>query len=208
MIIELDAAAVGRDDLPPVSLRTDPARVNAIATDTDEHPLLLSLVIAGRLRLSSGDLRVDDAMDTSELRRRVALVDTPVVSEAAPALRVGTVVAEELALADRPCGRRAVREALQRAGLAASERSAFRTVPAAARVRLLVALALERAGVDALVLTSPERHGGDAADWFPALADAAERGVAVIVVSDVATRDRLIALGAVDPTLVGEGAAS
>jgi tryptophan synthase alpha chain len=53
-------------------------------------------------------------------------------------------------------------------------------------------------GIDALIITSPERHGGEPAQWYAALAALAERGVTVVIVTDAATADLLVALGARD----------
>ena len=66
-----------------------------------------------------------------------------------------------------------------------------RSLPPAARIRLFCELTLLREGVEALVLTSPERHGGDPAAWSPTLTAIAERGVTVIVVTDLPTSELL-----------------
>jgi len=180
--ILLEGAAVGRGPaaaLPPVSLDARPGAVTVVATEGGQRPTVLALVAGGRMAVDAGTV---DAP-----RRRIALVDTPTVAEHPDDVAVATVVREELALA----GRHGVRRALDRLGLAAWARRPFGALPAADRIRLLAELALERPGVDALVVTSPERHGGDPAAWFHVLRGIAARGTTVLVVTDHATRDAL-----------------
>jgi DNA invertase Pin-like site-specific DNA recombinase len=74
----------------------------------------------------------------------------------------------------------------------------IRSLPATDRILLFCELALLRDGIDALIITSPERHGGEPAQWYAALAALAERGVTVVIVTDAATADLLVALGARD----------
>ena len=63
----------------------------------------------------------------------------------------------------------------------------MRSLPATARVLLLCELAAQRPGVDVLVVTSPERHGGDPAEWYSTLTSMAERGLTVAIITDTAT---------------------
>ncbi len=189
--IVLDGAAVGRGPaaaLPPVSLHARPGSVTVVATEGGQRPTVLSLVAAGRMAVDAGTVEAP--------RRRIALVDTPTVAEHPDDVRVATVVREELALARRGGG---VRAALERLGLASWARRPFGALPGVERLRLLVELALERPGVDAIVVTSPERHGGDPATWFRVLREVAARGVTVLVVTDHATRDALPDLPAPTP---------
>lgn len=180
--IVLRDAAVGRGAaaaLPPVTLRAPAGAVTVVATEGGQRPTVLSLVAAGRMAVDAGSVAAP--------RRRIAMVDTPTVAEHPGDVRVAAVVREELALA----GRRGAARELDRLGLRAWARRPFAALPAADRVRLLGELALARPGVDALVVTSPERHGGDPAAWFRELRVLAARGVAVLVVTDHATREAL-----------------
>jgi ABC-2 type transport system ATP-binding protein len=180
--IVLDAAAVGTGPtaaLPPVSVHAPAGVVTVVATEGGQRPTVLSLVASGRMRPDAGAVHAD--------RRRIALVDTPTVAEHAGDVRLAAVVREELALA----GRHGVARTLDAFGLAAWARRPFAALPTADRIRLLAELALERPGVEALVVTSPERHGGDPAAWFHVLRVIAARGVAVLVVTDAVTRAAL-----------------
>lgn len=175
-------AAVGRGPaaaLPPVSLHAPAGAVTVVATEGGQRPTVLSLVASGRMAVDAGSV---DAP-----RQRIALVDTPTVAEHPGDVRVGAVLREELALA----GRRGTRRELGRLGLDDWMRRPFAALPAADRIRLLGELALARPGVDALVVTSPERHGGDPAAWFRELRVFATRGAAVLVVTDHATHRAL-----------------
>jgi ABC-2 type transport system ATP-binding protein len=193
-VITLREAAIGRGaqaELPPLSLAVAPGAPIVVAVETDERPMLLSMLIGHRMRPDAGSVE-SDARDP---RSSIALVDTPFVAEPVPSLSVRRVVREELALAGRSTRRPAVDAALDASGVRDWANAPIRVLPAADRIRLLVDLALARPGVDTVVLTSPERHGGDPAGWFPALA---ERDATVVVITDAPTRDLLIPLGARD----------
>jgi len=206
MRISLDTAVGSGSDaaLPALSLATRPGAVSSVVVETEERPVLVALLLAGRLRPTAGRVLLDGTADEAALRRRTALVDVPVVAEPPAGVRLGTVVAEELALAGLPSGRAGVRDALERHGLAGRERHPVRSLGAAERIRLLAGLAAERPGVEAIVLGSPDRHGGDPADWYPALAALAERGIDPVVVTDLATHAALVRLGAHDATAAQE----
>ena len=200
MRIQLLDAAVGAGagaEVPPLTLAIAPGSPVVIPVETDERPRLVSLLIGGRLRPTAGSVLADGRADAAALRRRVALVDTPFTAEPHPRLALRTVVAEELAFAGRPAGRRRVQALLERQGISDAAVAPVGLLATAARIRLLVELALLREDVGALVLTSPERHGGDPRDWFPAVAGVADRGIAVAVVTDLPTASILDSLGAV-----------
>jgi hypothetical protein len=185
-------------EVPPISLRIEPGPPGVLAVETDERPMLVSLLATGRMKPDAGTATVDGADDRALLRRRTALVDTPFVAEPTGGVSVGTIVREELSLADRPSSRADVQSALDERGLGEYRRVPIRALPPASRVRLLCDLALLRDGVDVLVVTSPERHGGAPADWFGELLALTERGASVAVITDAPTRDILLTLGARD----------
>lgn len=188
--IELVDAAVGSGlaaELPPLSLSITAGELTVIPVETDERPMVLSLVLGGRLALTGGAVTPSRGV----LRDRVAIVDTPFASEPSHGVALQLVVAEELAFAGRAAGRRAVRAFLHSHGLEQYAAVPMRAVPAAARVLLLAELAAQRPGVDTLVITSPERHGGDPAAWLAPLAALTRRGLAVAIVTDSATASLL-----------------
>jgi hypothetical protein len=201
MRIALESAAIGQGvgaSVPALTIETTDGAPTVIAVETAERPMLVSLLLGGRLRPDSGRVTVDGREDIDELRRRTALVDTPVVAEPTAGLNLAGIVAEEFSFAGLPSSRRAVREFLDRHDLDEYATVPIRVLPPTRRVRLFAELALLRPNVDALVITSPERHGGDPAEWYETLTRITERGSTVIVVTDAATRGILLGLGAHD----------
>lgn len=178
MILELRDAAVAHGALPPTSVAVRSGAVRLVAVEGDQRPTVLSLVAGARMRPDAGaaSLREDDGrvLPARAARRAIALVDTPVVAQHPDDVRVGTVVREELALADR----RGVHLELARLGLADRARDAFGSLPTRDRIRLLAGIASRRRGVQAIVVTSPERHGGDPAGWMRELRELAAFGPA------------------------------
>ncbi|MDQ1584340.1 MAG: hypothetical protein QOF36_2394 [Microbacteriaceae bacterium] len=207
MQVTLEEAAIGSGlgaALPPISLDVPAGAPTAIRVETEERPLLVSMLLGGRMNPDSGRVLVDGRAETDELRRRTALVDTPFVAEPSPGIPFGVVVAEEFSFSGLPSSRKAVRDYLALHGLGDYAALPVRAVPPTDRVRLFSELALLRPGVDSLVITSPERHGGEPAAWFATLTAIAERGTTVAIVTDAATSDILIRLGARDAFAVHE----
>jgi ABC-2 type transport system ATP-binding protein len=203
VIIEFEGVRIGDGvgaSVPPLTLRVTDGAPSVIAVETAERPTLVSLLLGGRLRPDAGTITADGLAGIDGLRSRTALVDTPVVAEPTAGLSLAGVVAEELAFAGLPSSRAAVRRFLDRHDVAEYADVAVGVLPATHRVLLLSELALLRPGVSCLIITSPERHGGDPAEWFEGLAAIVARGTAVAVVTDTATRDSLLRLGAVDAT--------
>ena len=206
--VTLDGAAVGTGRaaaLPPVSASYSPGTPTLLETEGGTRPTVLSLVASGRMKLDAGSVSavrldadgVSRPLTAAQLRRAIALIDTPLVAEHSDDVSVSSVVREELALA---CShRRSARPA------AYSDRHSFGTLSAVDRLRLLIDLALRRPDVEALVITSPERHGGEPARWWRLVRETAARGgasgdgVAVLVVTDHATVAHLKALPHAEP---------
>ena len=201
MLIALESAAIGHGlaaSVPPLSMTVTDGAPAVIAVETAERPMLVSLLLGGRIKPDSGRVTVDGRGDLDELRRRSALVDTPVVAEPTAGLSLESIVAEEFSFAGHPSSRREVRHYLKRLDLFDYARVPVRSLPPLHRTRLFSELALLRSDVDALVITSPERHGGDPALWYGTLAEIAARGIAIVVVTDAATRGILLSYGARD----------
>ncbi len=187
--------------VPALSLTVAPGVPTVIAVETDERPLLVSMLLGGRVKADSGRVLIDGYDDVDALRTAVALVDTPFVAEPPADIPLALAIAEEFSFSSRPSSKRAVLAFLDRHGVADYGRLAVRSLPPVDRIRLLTELAVSRAGVSAIVLTSPERHGADPTRWYGLLEDIAERGIAVAVVTDQATAGILLTLGAVEPTI-------
>lgn len=185
MRLELDGVAVGEaatPALPPLDVVLTGGAPAVVAVGTERGPVLASLIAAGRMRPDRGSVRLDGSADEEALRRAVALVDTPVVAEPPATVRVAAVVAEELHFAGLRNGRRAVTGLLDDLGIAHWHRAPIGDLPPADRLRLLLTLAAARPGVRALVLTSPERHGGASAEWLALARSFTLAGTPVLVI--------------------------
>ncbi len=181
MIITLDNASIGTGlgaAVPPLTFSAG-SGVTVLAVETAERPMLVSLLLGGRLHADSGEVETDSS--------RVALVDTPVVAEPTPGVSLMTVVAEEFSFAGRAVSRGGIRKFLEEHELLGYAKVPIRSLPPADRVRLFSELALLRPGVEALIITSPERHGGSPLDWYPAIAAIAARGITIVIVTDAVT---------------------
>jgi ABC-2 type transport system ATP-binding protein len=205
MRITLENAAIGSGigaDVPPISLSIDAGSPVVIDVHGEEQPKLVSMLLGGRLRADSGRVFIDGIQDADALRSSTALVDTPWGSEPPPGVSLRTIVAEEFSFASLPSGRRAVTRFLVSHGIEAYGSLPIRSLPGDDRIRLFSELAVLRRGIGAIVVTSPERHGGDIAHWYAPLAAIADRGVTVAIVTDHATMGALLALGARTATVV------
>lgn len=159
-----------------------------VEAETAQRPTVMGLIVTGRMRPDAGEVTIDGKSDRRALRDRIALVDAPDVSEPHGDVRLADVVAEELMFAGRARGPIAVRRELERLGLSDDARTPMADLEPGARVRALCELALRRPGVDGIVLVSPDRHGGDPAEWWGIACEIAERGPAVLVIAGLAAR--------------------
>lgn len=176
--------AKGRDGipLPETSVDYETGRVTVVEAEVGDRPVVLALILSGRMHPDSGTVTLDGDGDLALLRERVALVDAPEVSAPAADLPLTTVVREELLYAGRSTSRATIAQTLADAGATAYAAARIDDVPPAIRIRLLAELAAFRRGVQALVITSPDRHGGDPREWLSVATDLAARDFAVAVV--------------------------
>ncbi|MFS2075062.1 hypothetical protein [Curtobacterium sp. CT11-133] len=189
MTLELDHVGIGdepRAALPVVSAVAAPGRPGVVAVETEQAPVLASLVAGGRMRPETGRVLLDGHDDAAAVRRTFALVDTPGIAEPFPVMSLKRIVREELAFAGQRPSREHVDTVLDELGLRDYADTHVQRVPTDVRVRLLVELALLRDGVTGLVVTSPERHGGAVEGWFAVVRDVARRGVTVVLVTSKA----------------------
>ncbi|SFF43535.1 hypothetical protein [Curtobacterium sp. YR515] len=189
MTLELDHVGIGDEPgaaLPVVSAVAAPGRPGVVAVETEQAPVLASLVAGGRMRPETGRVLLDGHDDAAAVRRTFALVDTPGIAEPFPVMSVKRIVREELAFAGQRPSREHVDTVLDELGLRDYADTHVQRVPTDVRVRLLVELALLRDGVTGLVITSPERHGGAVEGWFAVVRDVARRGVTVVLVTSKA----------------------
>ncbi|WP_144756316.1 hypothetical protein [Curtobacterium pusillum] len=189
MTIELDHVGIGEEPgaaLPVVSAVAAPGRPGVIAVETEQAPVLASLVAGGRMQPETGRVLLDGHEDAGAIRKAFALVDTPGIAEPFPVMSVRRIVREELAFAEQRPSRQHVDTVLDELGLREYADTHVQRVPTDVRVRLLAELALLRDGVTGLVITSPERHGGAVEGWFAVVRDIARRGVTVVLVTSKA----------------------
>jgi len=199
--LELDHVAVGEGPgapLPALTVVADRGRPGFVAVETVDAPVLASLVAGGRMAPTQGRVTLDGSDDAAAIRASFALVDTPSVAEPFGSLTVAQVAREELALADLRSDRASTALLLDEIGLADHRRTRLQALPTELRVRLLCELAVLREGVQGLVLTSPERHGGDVAAWLAVVHDLVARGVTVLTVTGFAALAAVEALPAPD----------
>ncbi|WJY00531.1 hypothetical protein [Curtobacterium sp. 458] len=195
--LELDHVGIGEEPgaaLPTVSAVAGPGRPGIVAVETEQAPVLASLVAGGRMRPDRGRVLVDGHEDPAAVRGSFALVDTPGVAEPFPVMSCRRIVREELAYAGQRPSREHVDTVLESLGMAQYADTHVQRVPTEVRIRLLVELALLRDGVTGLVVTSPERHGGAVEDWFAVVRDVALRGVTVLLVTSKAAAQTAAAL--------------
>ena len=197
MRIALNAVSK-RPALDTVTLTYGTGEAVLARAETEQRPTVLGLLASGRMKPGSGTITVDGVADASAIRRAIALVDAPDVSDPAPNVTVAGVVAEELMFAGRPSGVRAVKRTLASLGAAKHARDAIGQVPPTVRIRLLVELALLREGVQGVVLTAPDRHGGDPNAWWRIALEVASRGFAVLVIAGDASAAAIAASSLVE----------
>jgi hypothetical protein len=167
--------------LEPTSLAVRGGERLLVAGEPGHGHTALALALGGRLKVDAGFVELDGSRSGRTLRRAVALVDVPGVSEPDPVLPLGTVVAEELAMAGLPTRHGAVADHLDERGLGHLAASPLEAVPPGPRLRVLAGIAARRPGVLAVVTTVPDRFGGDPADWWAVAGELAAAGLAVIV---------------------------
>lgn len=181
--------------LPETSLAFSSGEAVLAVVETEQRPTVLSLIVSGRMKPSTGTVAIDGSVKRRELRRRVAIVDAPDVSEPHADVRFGDVVAEELMFAGRLSASWRVHSWLEEHEMREFGRVPMGELTPAVRVRALAELALLREGVDALVLVSPDRHGGDPKEWWNIARDLAARDVAVLVIAGYASASFIEAEG-------------
>ncbi|MFE5294508.1 hypothetical protein ACFQ8T_20190 [Isoptericola sp. NPDC056618] len=142
----------------------------------------LALVATGRFVPSSGTVHLDGAVVPSPaLRARTAVVDVPGISEPDDALSLADVVAEGLALAGRRSLPRDVARWLEERALTEDRGRRVDQLPGVVRTAVLAALAAENPDVRFVVLTLPDRHGGEPSGWWETARTLAASGLGVLV---------------------------
>lgn len=172
--------------LTPTSFTAETGEVTIVAGDPGPSGVALALAVGGRMRGATGTVTLGDGPGSPtparRLRETVALVDVPDVTEPDPVVPVRVVVGEELALAGLPAKlgdiHRFISEHADGEDLAGLR---WEQCPVDLHTRWLLWFASQRCGVQAVVLTHPDRWGGDPHDWYAAAREIADRGLIVVV---------------------------
>ena len=159
-----------------------------VAGEPGQGHTALALVLTGRLAPHAGRVglvRDDDSVtdDPAALRRVSAVIDLPTISEPDDAVPIGSVVAEDLALARRSLRTESADRWLSELGTGLDGSARVAELPSLLRTHVLTAVAAERAEVRFLVIALPDRHGGDPARWWAMAQEYAGAGFGVLVQS-------------------------
>ncbi|WP_116419794.1 hypothetical protein [Subtercola boreus] len=184
------------ENLPETSCSFESGGVTVVAVETAQRPTVLSLLATGRMAPDEGTVTIDGSDDAARLRAVTAIVDAPDVSEPVGDLRLRAIVQEELMFAGRPSNRNATAAALDELGVTEYAGWEVQNMPTVVRLRMLAELAALRPGIEALVLTAPDRRGSDPLEWWDVAADLARRGLAVLVIASPASAALLAEVGA------------
>ena len=184
--------------LDAVSLAYGTGEAVLARAETEQRPSVLGLLASGRMKPGTGSVTIDGKADSGLIRRSIALVDAPDVCDPAPNVTVAGVTSEELMFAGKPSGPLATKRMLASLGFETQARDAIGQVSPTVRIRLLVELALLRDGVQGIVITAPDRHGGDPNLWWRIALDVASRGYAVLVIAGDASAAAIAASSLVE----------
>jgi ABC-type transport system involved in cytochrome c biogenesis ATPase subunit len=205
MQVVLDGVAVdGRREplLATMDLAWSTGEAVLVAAEPGHGHTALALAATGRLAPSAGRVLVDGGeAEPAALRTVSAVVDVPGVNEPDDALTLADVVAEGLALAGRPSRPRDVRAFLDERALSGDRDRRVDQVSGAVRTSVLAGLAVADPAVRFVVLTLPDRHGGDPAGWWDLARGLAATGLGVLV---GCTRSSARDLGVELPPAVGD----
>lgn len=190
MLVTLEEASKGRNGaaLPPLSTRYRSGEVTLVAAETERRPTVIALIASGRMRPDAGSVHIDGALDNGLLRRRVAVIDAPELNDPVGEVPLSAVVAEELMFAGQPSHPLATARMLATLQVREWGGVAIADLPPHLRLHVLTELAVLREEVQGLVVTAPDRHGGDPLDWWRIAHGLAGRGLAVLVVSGTAAK--------------------
>ena len=172
----------GGQSLPTTSLEFHSGAVRFALAETEQRPTVLGLIASGRMRPDTGRVTIDGDSNNKALRRTIALVDAPDVSDPHPDITLAGVVGEELMFAGVGATPLHARRWLNQLGFGELAGVPIGNVDPAARVRILCELAVLREGTEGIVLVAPDRHGGSPDGWWRIASEFADRGYAMLVV--------------------------
>ena len=167
--IEVEKLAINKGRIPiiePTSLRIKQSDLTLIVGETEVSQVSFALSLAGRMKLSSGSVKIDNEENPELLQEMVALVDVPNISEPDDVMKLEMIVGEELAIAGRKAMPKHVRAFLQQNKISKYAKETFETLPNKIRYDVLMKLASIRPNTKVLLLVEPDRLGGKPEIWW------------------------------------------
>ena len=182
--IEVKKLAINKGRIPiiePTSLRIKQGDLTLIVGETEVSQVSFALSLAGRMKLSSGSVKIDNEENPELLQEMVALVDVPNISEPDDVMKLETIVGEELAIAGRKAMLKHVRAFLQQNKISKYAKETFETLPNKIRYDVLMKLASIRPNTKVLLLAEPDRLGGKPEIWWKIAKKYNKLGFTVVV---------------------------
>lgn len=167
--IEVKKLAINKGHIPiiePTSLRIKQGDLTLIVGETEVSQVAFALSLAGRMKLSSGSVKIDNNENPELLQEIVALVDVPNISEPDDVMKLETIVGEELAIAGQKAMPKHARAFLQQNMISKYAKETFETLPNKIRYDVLMKLASIRPNTKVLLLVEPDRLGGKPEIWW------------------------------------------
>lgn len=193
--MKIDAIGIskgkGGHALPSCSVSMASGSARMVLAETAQRPTVLGLILSGRMRPDTGTVTINGQQHRAAIRKQIALVDAPVVSEPHGDVTVAAVTAEELAFAGQRSHLLAVNRVLDELGLREQAGTDMADLDPVTRIRLLTELAARRPGITGMVIVSPDRHGGEPDGWWRVALELAARGLAIMVIAGAAARSAL-----------------
>lgn len=194
MEIALRQVQVGgrRPILPTTDLVVRTGQVTVQACPTDQAPTVLALVAAGQMRPTKGRVTYNGRRIRGKYKQRIAIVDAPSVSAPDEYVTLSSTIAEEYTYVGRVATHGRVQRFLDKHGLREYADWPMIELPPLLRLVALTEMALLRPETEAVILTTPDRHGGSATDIYEYSEHVANRGYAVLCITGTTTAEELL----------------
>ena len=182
--IEVKKLAINKGHIPiiePTSLRIKQSDLMLIVGETEVSQVSFALSLAGRMKLSSGSVKIDNEENPELLQEIIALVDVPNISEPDDVMKLETIVGEELAIAGQKAMPKHARAFLQQNMISKYAKETFETLPNKIRYDVLMKLASIRPNTKVLLLAEPDRLGGKPEIWWKIAKKYNKLGFTVVV---------------------------